>query len=113
MSCFEGLMKEYTFASIDRFDGKNLSSRIYFLSHCHTDHMVGLGQTEFYDRLKNNPDIRLYCSEVTRALLISDKNYQRLKDHVTSLPLEEPRIIGRYLGKDSIKILLLKAELTQ
>jgi len=36
MSCFGGRMKEYERVSLDRFDGKNLQSTVYFLSHLHT-----------------------------------------------------------------------------
>ena len=35
MSTFKGRMREYTRASLDRFDGKNLESTAYFLSHNH------------------------------------------------------------------------------
>lgn len=42
MSTFTGLMNEFPSISVDRFDNENLNSTIFFLSHCHTDHMVGL-----------------------------------------------------------------------
>ena len=35
MSSFGGRMKEYERISLDRFDGKNLQSTVYFLSHLH------------------------------------------------------------------------------
>lgn len=35
-------MNEFPSISVDRFDNENLNSTIFFLSHCHTDHMVGL-----------------------------------------------------------------------
>ena len=35
MSSFCGLMREYTECSLDRFDGVNLKSTAFFLSHCH------------------------------------------------------------------------------
>jgi len=44
MSTFSGLIKEIPNISIDRFDNNNLESCIFFLSHCHTDHMVGLAE---------------------------------------------------------------------
>lgn len=42
MSTFSGFLDEIKDISIDRFDGNNLQSKVFFLSHCHTDHMVGL-----------------------------------------------------------------------
>jgi DNA cross-link repair 1C protein len=36
MSCFKGRMREYRNISIDRFDGENLKSTAFFLSHVHS-----------------------------------------------------------------------------
>lgn len=35
MSSFGGTMREYLDVSLDRFDGENLESTVYFLSHKH------------------------------------------------------------------------------
>lgn len=42
MSTFSGKIEDFPYISLDRFDGTNLNSKVFFLSHCHTDHMVGL-----------------------------------------------------------------------
>lgn len=42
MSTFSGIIDEIENISIDNFLGDNLKSKIFFLSHCHTDHMKGL-----------------------------------------------------------------------
>lgn len=42
MSTFSGKIEDFPYISLDRFDGANLNSKVFFLSHCHTDHMVGL-----------------------------------------------------------------------
>ena len=42
MSEFPGPISEFPGVSIDRFSSENLKSKVYFLSHCHTDHMVAL-----------------------------------------------------------------------
>ena len=42
MSDIFGPMSEFPGASIDCFNDQNLKSTVYFLSHCQTDHMVGL-----------------------------------------------------------------------
>ncbi|KFM65290.1 Protein artemis, partial [Stegodyphus mimosarum] len=56
MSTFDGVIKEYPLISIDRFlkeeECDNYASTVYFLSHCHTDHMKGLEDKEFYEHLK-------------------------------------------------------------
>lgn len=46
MSTFSGIVDEFPLVSVDRFDGNNLSSKIFFLSHCHVDHMCGLENPE-------------------------------------------------------------------
>jgi len=35
MTTFTGKLLEYPYISIDRFNGDNLESTAYFLSHCH------------------------------------------------------------------------------
>lgn len=42
MSTFSGIIDEIEHISIDNFTGINLNSKLFFLSHCHTDHMKGL-----------------------------------------------------------------------
>ena len=54
MSEFSGPMSEFPGVSIDRFSGENLKFTVYFLSHCHTDHMVGLNDPELFERLRHN-----------------------------------------------------------
>ena len=46
LSEFPGPISEFPVVSIDPFKGENLKSTVYFLSHCHTDHMVGLIEPE-------------------------------------------------------------------
>ncbi|KAL5014675.1 hypothetical protein ScPMuIL_008945 [Solemya velum] len=82
MSCFQGRMKEYKNISIDRFDADNLKSTTFFLSHCHEDHTVGLKQPAFYERLKSSVDVFIYCSEVTKILLLADLNYKHLERYI-------------------------------
>jgi ribonuclease BN (tRNA processing enzyme) len=70
MSCFPGTLKEFKGISLDHFGGRlNLQSTVYFLSHCHSDHMVGLDSKDLADRFADNTFTRLYCTPVTKALL--------------------------------------------
>lgn len=91
MSCFKGKMREYQNISLDRFDGLNLKSTVYFLSHCHCDHMEGLASAEFLDRLSSRNDIFLYCSEVTKILLM--EKLAKLEKFVKVLKVGEPSCI--------------------
>ncbi|XP_012149789.2 elongation factor 1-delta isoform X2 [Megachile rotundata] len=75
MSTFLGLIKEIPGISVDRFDGENLSSSVFFLSHCHCDHMRGLSDL-FFEYLDENNKY-LYCSHITKALL---ENKFKFKD---------------------------------
>ncbi|XP_039250072.2 protein artemis-like isoform X2 [Styela clava] len=103
MSCFGGLLNEYKYLSIDRFDGENLSSWAYFLSHCHTDHMVGLGDESFHERLKSNESVFLYCSEVSRALLLADDRYYHLANNIIALPINYPKVIDIKINENELK----------
>ena len=42
--------------------------RFFFLSHCHTDHMVGLNEPGLFERLKDY-NLKNYCHKVSAALL--------------------------------------------
>ncbi|BFZ08681.1 hypothetical protein BsWGS_11720 [Bradybaena similaris] len=91
MSCFGGQMKEYSRIAIDRFDGKNLQCTAFFLSHCHTDHMVGLNSSSFANSLHRRNGIFLYCSEITRLLLLAEKEYYHLQQFIRVLKVGVPQ----------------------
>lgn len=63
MSTFSGLIEEIPGISIDKFNGHNLKSKVFFLSHCHADHMEGL------DEAKNDLPGPLYLSEVSAVFV--------------------------------------------
>ena len=89
MSCFLGKLKEFKAISLDRFDGDNLRSTMYFLSHCHADHMVGLDSHDMAHRLKIDSSIKLYCSSTTSALLLAISRFEHLRPHIEQLPIDE------------------------
>ena len=68
MSEFPGPRSEFLGVSIDRFNGENIKSTVYFLSHCHTDHMVGLNEPELFEKLKHYK-LKFYCHKISAALL--------------------------------------------
>ncbi|KAL6460259.1 hypothetical protein MHYP_G00320180 [Metynnis hypsauchen] len=94
MSSFPGRMKEYSTVSIDRFDKENLHARAYFLSHCHKDHMKGLKGPLLKRKLKFCLTVRLYCSFVTKELLLSNRKYAFWEEHIVALELDSPTHIS-------------------
>lgn len=95
MSTFPGLIEEVPGCSCDRFDGANLNSTAFFLSHCHTDHMKGLNR-DFFDHLQRHHKF-LYCSHITKSFLAASTSYNLdarfVNEYLIELPLDDPRII--------------------
>ncbi|GFN88879.1 protein artemis [Plakobranchus ocellatus] len=85
MSSFKGRMGLYTNICIDRFDGINLRCTAFFLSHCHKDHMTGLDDKKFETVLRARSGVFLYCSEITRLLLLADEEYKPLEKFIKVL----------------------------
>ncbi|XP_068611332.1 protein artemis [Brachionichthys hirsutus] len=94
MSSFAGRMKEYPTISLDRFDRENLHARAYFLSHCHKDHMKGLSGPLLRTKLRFSRTVRLYCSFVTKELLLSNPKYAFWEEYIVPLELESPTQIS-------------------
>uniref|UniRef100_A0A7N6C4W8 Protein artemis n=1 Tax=Anabas testudineus TaxID=64144 RepID=A0A7N6C4W8_ANATE len=94
MSSFAGRMKEYPTISLDRFDRENLHARAYFLSHCHKDHMKGLKGPLLKRKLQFSRTVRLYCSFVTKELLLNNPKYAFWEEYIVALELESPTQIS-------------------
>ncbi|XP_035003953.2 protein artemis [Hippoglossus stenolepis] len=113
MSSFAGRMKEYPALSLDRFDRDNIFSRAYFLSHCHKDHMKGLKGPLMKRKLQFSRTVRLYCSFVTKELLLSNPKYQFWTQFIVPLELESPTqisLVDEASGeKEEIVVTLLAA----
>ncbi|KAG8179384.1 hypothetical protein JTE90_003640 [Oedothorax gibbosus] len=86
MSTFDGVIKEYPLISIDNFLEKssNFQSTVFFLSHCHEDHMRGLAKDKFFDLLVSRGFSRLYVSDVSEHLLKNDEKYCHLSKYLCS-----------------------------
>uniref|UniRef100_A0A8C9Y6F1 Protein artemis n=1 Tax=Sander lucioperca TaxID=283035 RepID=A0A8C9Y6F1_SANLU len=104
MSSFAGRMKEYPTLSLDRFDRENLHARAYFLSHCHKGEPL-------LEILRGN--FRLYCSFVTKELLLSNPKYAFWGEYIVPLELESPTqisLVDEASGeKEEIVVTLLPA----
>ncbi|XP_032477993.1 protein artemis isoform X2 [Phocoena sinus] len=113
MSCFEGQMAEYPTISIDRFDRENLRARAYFLSHCHKDHMKGLRAPSLKRRLECSLKVYLYCSPVTKELLLTSPRYRFWEKRIISIEIETPTqisLVDEASGeKEEIVVTLLPA----
>nr|XP_054359153.1 protein artemis isoform X1 [Pongo pygmaeus] len=113
MSSFEGQMAEYPTISIDRFDRENLRARAYFLSHCHKDHMKGLRAPTLKRRLECSLKVYLYCSPVTKELLLTSPKYRFWKKRIISIEIETPTqisLVDEASGeKEEIVVTLLPA----
>lgn len=65
MSTFSGFIKEIDGISVDRFTELNFQSKVFFLSHCHADHMVGLRDLTPENQLPGP----LYLSEISLEIV--------------------------------------------
>ncbi|XP_055384832.1 protein artemis-like [Condylostylus longicornis] len=84
MSTFNGLIDEIPFISVDRFEKHNLHSSLFFLSHCHYDHMIGLNRDLILPG-------KLYCSEISSIFL--KKQFPNLEQSIEILDLEVPTVL--------------------
>lgn len=67
MSTFDGVVAEFPDIRIDRFrPDPNRPALAHFLSHVHSDHLVGLESCN---------QVPLYCSPATRELLLRLERY--------------------------------------
>ncbi|XP_066247956.1 protein artemis [Euwallacea similis] len=86
MSTFDGSIREIPGISVDRFDGENLKSSTFFLSHCHTDHMKGLQNVQFQEKLISEKKY-LYLSSISAVILRI--LYPGITHRIKELPLEQ------------------------
>lgn len=95
MSTFSGLVEEIPGISIDCFNEENLNSSAFFLSHCHTDHMKGLGDSSFLKLLKQK-NSNLYCSHISKSFLqskFSGFDADFMDNHLICLDLDDTKIV--------------------
>lgn len=76
---FNGIIEEFPGLGADRF---NICSKVFLLSHCHSDHLCGLKNKSF--------DSIVYCSETTKVLLSLDSTYQHVLPYIKTVKMNSP-----------------------
>lgn len=82
-STFDGCITEFPGVGADRF---NCNASVFFLSHHHADHTVGLRNVSF-----NFP---VYCSEGTKTLLESNVDYNHVQHLIKPLQYNQKHKIS-------------------
>ncbi|CAF3339700.1 unnamed protein product [Rotaria socialis] len=101
MCTFNGILSEYPWISIDSFLEANCQvSRVFFVSHIHTDHLRGLDESTFYQYTTNNPSIRIYCSESSRHFLSILPAYKHLSKFYSIINVNQPLTIQNPTDKN-------------
>lgn len=96
MSSFCGIVDEIPGISVDCFDGRNLNSSAYFLSHCHRDHMKGLNL--YFLKQLDNRDVYIYCSPISKIILETEYGEHRC---IMDIDINDKRLIQyRHEGRD-------------
>ncbi|CAF0802947.1 unnamed protein product [Adineta ricciae] len=91
MCTFGGILTEYPWISVDSFTQNNCqTSRVFFISHIHTDHLRGLDDETFSNYAKSNRATRIYCSEATRYFLSQLSAYKHLSQFYSVLNVDQP-----------------------
>ncbi|CAH2065112.1 unnamed protein product, partial [Iphiclides podalirius] len=83
-SSFNGEIREIPGISVDNFTGKNLSSRAFFISHYHMDHVVGLWLSPLIDHLRKT-NAYIYTTEITKSIMKLEGGSQTLMNYVKTL----------------------------
>uniref|UniRef100_A0A915PC94 DNA repair metallo-beta-lactamase domain-containing protein n=1 Tax=Setaria digitata TaxID=48799 RepID=A0A915PC94_9BILA len=83
MGSFRGMFTECNWISVDQFNSDDPKCTVFFLSHCHSDHMQGLDTDHFYQLMAGKFAV-LYCHKISKILLSSEPSCERLLEHVVS-----------------------------
>ncbi|CAF2975097.1 unnamed protein product [Rotaria socialis] len=89
MCTYHGILEEYPLISIDSFESHNYTSTMFFISHIHMDHLIGLERPEFgrYVAKINAP---IYMSDISKQLLSTIPLYRHLVPYFKSVPIDQP-----------------------
>lgn len=76
---FSGIIEEFPFLAVDRF---NTAASTVLLTHCHSDHLVGI-----HNKLLAG---QILCTEATRLLLARDAHHAAAVPRITTLGFNVP-----------------------
>jgi len=120
---FTGQLLHLPGVSCDNFSGENRNNDQFFLSHCHTDHMIGLDVNFIKDmRRKNSVKVnhKIFCSPISKAFLINkfQPQFKDIKRFISDeIPITEgaPPVVVRVFDKKKsefykVNVTCVKAE---
>ncbi|XP_022909636.2 protein artemis [Onthophagus taurus] len=94
MSTFDGVVQEIPFISVDRFDVKREPMpKIFFLTHCHTDHTKDIFDFTFQKKLIEN-NAFVYATSVTIAVLKKDYNLSYIFSQLKEIEVGKTTLIS-------------------
>ena len=106
---------------VDWFDFRDFKNQ-YFLSHAHTDHysfkdytrVIGLLSEEFIQKLKERPQVKIYCTAITKEIITNCHSKNRIlkevEDHFELLDNNETKInLLNHDGEPSITVTTIPA----
>ena len=76
---FDGTIREFCGIRVDKF---NKPAKLYLLTHCHSDHCVGLESKSF--------STKVYCSHTTKQLLSSNSKYSHTSPFLIPVDFNSP-----------------------
>ncbi|CAF3492250.1 unnamed protein product [Adineta steineri] len=89
MCTYHGILEEYPLISIDSFETHNYTSTMFFITHIHMDHLVGLERPEF-GRYVAKINASIYMSEISKQLLSTMAPYRHLIPYFKTVPIDQP-----------------------
>jgi ribonuclease BN (tRNA processing enzyme) len=89
MCTYHGILEEYPLISIDSFETYNYTSTMFFITHIHMDHLVGLERPEF-GKYVAKINASIYMSEISKQLLSTMAPYRHLIPYFKSVPIDQP-----------------------
>lgn len=93
---FDGCIREFPGICVDKF---NKPGRVYLLTHCHSDHLVGLDAKSFGQKV--------YCSRITKELTILNEKYCNAAAFLYPIDFNRPFTV--YVEGCYVKITLIPA----
>lgn len=89
MATYHGIIEEYPLISIDSFETHNYTCTMFFITHIHMDHLVGLERPEF-GKYVAKINASIYMSDISKQLLSTMAPYRHLIPYFKIVPIDQP-----------------------